>query len=174
MLRNVSVAPIITRLRQAILDQHAIGWTYAVRGYLCTQWLLAQQAEHPKSTLIGIRQQWLKPVIREIWVANMSLWESRNKSLHSTGNPLGASVRDSTIDAQIRTLYSVQDTFAQADRQLFDVPLDTRLSHGRRVKRDWLSLVSRYHPTTRQRQQGNQPLLTQYFDPPIYPDLCTQ
>ena len=37
-------------LREAMLDQEAIGWNFAFRGYLSIQWARAQKVEHPKST----------------------------------------------------------------------------------------------------------------------------
>jgi hypothetical protein len=37
------------------------------------------------------------------------------------------------------------------------------LTHTQRLKKLWLSLVARYHPTTTGRKQGNQPRITKFF-----------
>ncbi len=54
-------------LELALSDQIQIGWEMAFRGYLSKNWAVAQQIEHPRSTLLGIQQQWLRSVIQELW-----------------------------------------------------------------------------------------------------------
>ncbi len=70
--------PLIEQLKEPINEQGKIGWQYAFWGYLSHQWARSQWLEHPKSTEQGIRQQWLKPVICEIWTTTLSQWTVRN------------------------------------------------------------------------------------------------
>jgi len=161
MLRGTS-SKCHEALRRAMVDQAAIGWHYAFRGYLSTQWIQAQHAEHPKSTVIGLRRQWLKYVIRAIWRSTVTQWEERNRILHSS-NPTVMAIKESAINAKIRKLYACKDDFAQSDHPLFDVSLELRLDHTQRKKKLWLALVARYHPTTTARQKGQQPMITKFF-----------
>jgi hypothetical protein len=151
-----------TALRHAIQAQQAIGWGYAFRGYLTLHWTQAQQVAHPRATLLGIRRQWLKYVIREIWGMQLVMWEERNRILHSATQTT-VEIRLSAIDAKIKRIYSLQDTFARSDWVLFDTPLVDQLTKTQRFKKTWLSLVARYHPTTTQRQSGKQPTITKFF-----------
>jgi hypothetical protein len=57
----------------AMNEQQAIGWELAFRGYLSSKWAQAQQLEHPKSTLSGIRQQWCKEVVNALWQAHFTM-----------------------------------------------------------------------------------------------------
>jgi hypothetical protein len=75
--------------RRCTADQEAIGWDYAFQGYLSTKWARAQNVEHPHSTALGIRQQWLKAVIRAMQDVNSALWDERivgRAQPHSTSN----------------------------------------------------------------------------------------
>jgi hypothetical protein len=146
-------------------EQEQIGWNLVFRGYVSTAWVVAQHQEHPSATIQGLRQQWLKPVIRELWVAVISQWEKRNEILHSL-NPTSMLIKESATDAKIRTLYLVKDTFAHSDQVLFNIPLNQRLRLPQRAKKQWIALASRYHPTTTARRKGQQPLITKFFQRP--------
>jgi hypothetical protein len=67
ILQGAKVRQLKPILKKALEEQGAIGWQYALRGFLSSHWVTAQTAEHPKSTETGIRQQWAKMVIRQIW-----------------------------------------------------------------------------------------------------------
>ena len=148
-------------IQRAMRDQEDIGWQFAFRGYLSVQWVQAQQGEHSRSTETGIRQKWLKAVIRAIWDVTSALWEERNNILHSTSD--NVQIRDSSVNSKIRKLYSIKELFASSDFVLFDEPLEERLLHTLREKKQWLTLVARYHGTTTARQFGKQHLITEYF-----------
>jgi hypothetical protein len=161
ILRNVTNGRLHKVLTRAMHEQEGIGWHLAYRGYLSTSWVTAQWEEHPKSTEQGIRQQWMKTVVREIWNMTVELWGERNKILHSSA--AGTQIRESATDSKVRHAYGVKDTFAHTDQVLFDIPLATRLTHPQRSKKQWLALVARYHPTTANRKKGNQSMITQFF-----------
>jgi hypothetical protein len=162
ILKNNIPSKFKKHLQQAIDEQQRIGWASAFRGFLSYNWLTAQQLEHPNSSITGLRRQWLKPVIKAIWKVSLSQWETRNGILHSN-QAQPQTIRDSSIDAKVRTAYFYQDTFAASDQVLFNIPVELRLQKSSRDKRHWLSLVAHYHPTTIARHQGNQPRITQFF-----------
>jgi hypothetical protein len=149
-------------LHQAIDEQGRIGWHFAIRGFLSTSWTVAYQCEHPKSSLAGTRQKWLRRIIKSLWTFNFAMWESRNKVLHSKQES-NQHIRASHIDARITYMYSQKGEFAVTDHSLFGQTLEQRLSASIRTKTNWLVLVARYHPTTRNRKSGNQELMTKYY-----------
>lgn len=149
-------------IKIAIEEQHAIGWHQAIRGFLSITWSEAYNLEHPKSNQAGIRQQWTSQIIKALWTFNFTMWELRNKTLHSAEED-AKQRRMSPIDERIKLIYTQHDEFAASDQQLFDTPLEQRLKATQRAKQNWLTLVARYHPTTRDRKRGNQELLTKYY-----------
>jgi hypothetical protein len=159
---NIQNNALIPILRQALAEQESIGWEYAFRGYLSSKWAVAQLQEHPRSTERGIRQHWLRSVIKELWTFHLAMWETRNKKLHEN-SASSQTIRFSTVDAQINRWYTLQHEFAVSDQRLFDLPLETRLGTSGTSKKHWLILVARYHATTATRQQGQQPLISTYF-----------
>jgi hypothetical protein len=165
MVLHIKDPRFVPQIRRAMQEQEQIGWNLVFRGYVSTAWVVAQHQEHPSATIQGLRQQWLKPVIRELWVAVISQWEKRNEILHSL-NPTSMLIKESATDAKIRTLYLVKDTFAHSDQVLFNIPLNQRLRLPQRAKKQWIALASRYHPTTTARRKGQQPLITKFFQRP--------
>ena len=149
-------------LQQAIIDQREIGWSAAFQGFLSHHWLIAQQWSHPRSTISGLQRQWLVPIIQAIWKATIALWDKRNEILHAASDTTRI-ICESSINAKIQHLYSIKETFATSDQVLFSVPMEARLTQTKREKRTWLCLVAHYHPTTKARQKGNQPLITKFF-----------
>ena len=98
--------PLKTLVRTAIEAQNRIGWHFAMRGYLSSEWIEAQLLEHPRSTRTGIRTQWLSPIITQLWNLYLELWRARNANLHEgtdTNN-----IRESTVDERLRQHYSMQ------------------------------------------------------------------
>ena len=154
--------PLSLQLHRATQEQLAIGWNFALRGYLSVTWVLCQSLEHPKSSQMGIQQQWLKAVIRAIWDTFLALWDERNSILHSS-EPSNLNIRDSLVNSKIVRFYDLKDEFAISDSSLFDIPLKIRLTHTIRAKKLWLAFVARYHPTTTSRKLGQQPKITDFF-----------
>jgi hypothetical protein len=149
-------------LSLALRDQAAIGWTEALRGYLCTRWVQAQHQEHPRSPPWALRQQWLKKIIGALWDFQNTMWDHRNQVLHKSTDTKVATIRESSVDAQITTLYKNQDQFAAVDRAIFTAPLAERLLSSKRSKQHWLVIAKRYLTISTTRQ-GKQRLLTHFF-----------
>ncbi len=74
--------PLIEQLKVAINNKEKSAGNMRFGATLATNGRRSQWLEHLKSTEQGIRQQWLKPVIREIHT--LSQWTVRNTILHSS------------------------------------------------------------------------------------------
>ncbi len=140
MLRGIPMLKVREHLRQAILDQDAIGWNYAFQGYLSTQWVCAQHAEHPKSTKDRLCQQWLKIIICKIWKVVTIMCEERNHILHAD-TLTSKAILESSIHSKIQHLYAIQDPFAWSDHYLFLLPKDQRLLQSQRLKNNGYVLL---------------------------------
>ncbi len=76
--------------------------------------------------------------------------------LHSD-NSKSEPIRESTLDAEIRKKYKLQESFAISNQILFDMPLQTQLNTLARSIKHWLILVARYHSTTSQQSGVSSP-----------------
>ena len=135
-----------------------------MRGYFSTSWVDAEQYAKDGSSTEHIRQTWLKPIIKALWVFIKAMWTNRNSILHSTSVPL-RDLRESAVNSQIRHLYEQQHDFAVTDHILFDTPLEVRLKRPLRSKKHWIRLAQRYHPSTHDRKTGQQLLISNFFTP---------
>jgi len=148
-------------LETALTNQEKIGWHYALRGYLSTSWVdsehIVNQQPHD-----GIRQTWLRTIIKNIWKFGKTMWTHRNSVLHSKTTPQ-KDLTESGVNAQIRSLYEQQHDFAALDQVIFDTPLEVMLTRPIRSKKHWVCLAQRYHPSTYDRKTGKQNLITSFF-----------
>jgi hypothetical protein len=161
ILSEALLEPQQVAITKAINDQNLIGWSYALRGYLATSWVLAYSIEHPTATLSQLRNSWLRHIIRAIWTFVDTMWKHRNEVLHSQAH--NKPIVESAINSQIRYFYDIQDKFAATDRVLFDIPLEARLASSLQSRKHWLTLIKRYQETTQTRQTGQQDLITKFF-----------
>ncbi len=104
----------------------------------------------------------MKHIILAVWKFHTTMWDHRNSILHAN-SASSIAIRDSPLDACIRSLYQSIGSFAATDQVLFAIPLDIRLSHSCRAKKHWVALAKRYQSTTTSRQTGGQHLLTKFF-----------
>ena len=104
--------------------QQDIGWEQAFRGNLSSAWTHSQNLEHPKSTQQGIRTQWTKPVFLAMWQVHYKMWEHRNSVLHGKALP---DLKDSSLEAKVRRLHDLQETFVISEQSPFQLPLAQRL-----------------------------------------------
>ena len=72
----------------------------------------------------------IKWLIHELY----RLWQSRNNDVHKPKDT--PSRLEQETKAKVRNLYSLVDQVSHADRVIFDVPLDNRLTHH------WTSLAA--------------------------------
>jgi len=78
--------PIQRQIRSAFKAQAMIGWDQFFRGRIAKAW------RTPIGTYYKIRQpgesftpdQWMRTVIKELWVFSIAIWKQRNSELHGT------------------------------------------------------------------------------------------
>jgi hypothetical protein len=83
---NGPEAPIQQQIRSACKAQAAIGWDQFFRGRIAKAW------SKPIGTYYKIRQpgesftpeQWMRTVIKELWVFSITIRKQRNSELHGT------------------------------------------------------------------------------------------
>ena len=148
-------------LETALTNQEKIGWNYALRGYLSTSWVDSEHIVN-KQPHDGLRQTWLRTIIKNIWKFGKTMWTHRNSVLHSKTTPQ-KDLTESGVNAQIRSLYEQQHDFAALDQVIFDTPLEVMLTRPIRSKKHWVCLAQRYHPLTYDRKTGKQNLITSFF-----------
>ena len=98
-----------------------------------------------------------------MWHFTHTMWTHRNTILHGKEETAKA-ISESSVDQRIKQHYAEQLEYAVSDQIIFDLPLIIRLKRPLRSKKHWLVLAGRYHPTTRARKMGNQPVITRFFD----------
>ncbi len=91
------------------------------------------------------------------------MWEHQNSILHANTKEARL-IRESPVDAQIRLLYSQQESFAATHRVLFNVPLPVRLRHSHCSRKHLIVLAHRYQETSHHCQAGDQLPITQFFN----------
>ena len=98
-----------------------------------------------------------------LWHFTHTMWTHQNTILHGKEETAKA-ISESSVDQRIKQHYAEQLEYAVSDQIIFDLPLIIRLKRPLRSKKHWLVLAGRYHPTTRARKMGNQPVITRFFD----------
>jgi hypothetical protein len=82
--------PIHGALRRAFRAQEKIGWDQFLRGRIAKDW------KRPITMYYKIRQpgesytpdQWMRTVIKELWILSITIWKQRNTELHGTDSAL--------------------------------------------------------------------------------------
>jgi hypothetical protein len=83
---NGPLDPIQRQIRSAFRAQAKIGWDQFFRGRIAKAWRIPIGRYHK------IRQpgesftpdQWMRTVIKEVWVFSIAMWKQRNTELHGT------------------------------------------------------------------------------------------
>ena len=65
--------------------------------------------------------------MRALWTFNESIWEHRNEKLHS-GKAESQQIRESIVDAKVKSFYDSQQDFAVANQVIFHRPINTLLT----------------------------------------------
>jgi hypothetical protein len=87
---NGPVEPIQQQIRSAFKAQAKIGWDQFLRGRIAKAWRI------PIGTYYKIRQpgesftldQWMRTVIKELWVFSIAIWKQLNTELHGTNGAI--------------------------------------------------------------------------------------
>jgi hypothetical protein len=99
--------PIQKQIRSAFKAQAKIGWDQFLRGRIAKAWRI------PIGTYYKIRQpgesfrpdQWMRTVIKELWVFSIAIWKQRDTKLHGTDGAISMEQRRKETVTEAVTLY---------------------------------------------------------------------
>jgi hypothetical protein len=124
--------------------QATIGWHLAMRGWLSKQWAKMQQAwieENNEENREQDGENWSAKV--SLWLIRKSreFWTERNTQRQESSSPDDPGVSRATkeTDEKIKRLYAREMNVAQRDRDIFRIPLETRLRMALKQKQYWLN-----------------------------------
>ena len=160
----------------AFNTQTQSGWHLFFIGLPHSTWATHQQQFLEKEKDIknkpALGVHWLHKIIKWTIHELFRLWKSRNDDVHKPKDT--PSRLEQETHARVRHLYSLADQVGHADRVLFDVPIENRLTHH------WTSLaawVSRTLPVLKvcmqdhaKKQASGQRDLRNYFQARIHQD----
>jgi len=116
--------PYYDQLRQAILDQNAVGWDQILRGRLATSWgtcYTSWNAEfattHTGKQLPAV--QWLTKIA--VWGHStvLKLWDHRNEVAFAATNDAHTALHHQRLQEKVRDLYSQSQTLPRSDQDAY-------------------------------------------------------
>jgi hypothetical protein len=120
-----------------------LGWGQLFRGRFTQKWAEIQQSF--LLTLVVDRRYftgdlWLRKLINLIWKFTRSLWDARNLDRHGRSPLENQAIRRNRLQASVHALYDSSPLMLAADRDIFFLPVDERLSdhHPDRIEL-WIS-----------------------------------
>jgi hypothetical protein len=132
----------------AMEAQSKIGWHLAMRGWMSKQWAKMQESwakrsksdqnhEHSGNTWSAKVSKWLIRKSREFWT-------ERNHQRQESSSPddQDTSRTEKEVNARMERLYTREMNIAQRDREIFQVPIETRMRMSLRQKRSRLDRVT--------------------------------
>jgi hypothetical protein len=139
-----------TRFQLLIHAQNMIGWNHLLKGRFSHHWIQCQQAHIYMDPDTDSTKQsgeiWLKRVLNCTWTTIWKAWLIRNDDLHGRDRQQREKKRIEKLTPRIRALYAKADTLLAADRDIFSIPLATRLTFPSGELKTWINLVT---PTVR-------------------------
>jgi len=153
---------------QAATQQHSLGWESAAFGFWSKEWALVQQRYYERKQSRKTGRAWMTKVIKSVWEGCWTLWNCRNKHLHSK-NTLNNYHSMEDIDDQIRAelLREVPPNIPPQYAGYFaDREVENVLALSNFHRRAWVAMVSRARKACTDRPVSNQTLITEYISPP--------
>jgi hypothetical protein len=134
--------------KKAMEAQSEIGWQLAMRGWMSKEWskLQEQWAKHskPDQNREHSGNTWSAKVSRWLIRKSREFWMERNHQRQESSSPddQGTSRAEKEVNARMERLYAREMNVAQRDREMFQVPIETRMRMSIRQKRLWLDRVT--------------------------------
>jgi predicted Rdx family selenoprotein len=128
--------------------QTRIGFNLLLRGILTSDWSERQQA-YLIDVNGGVRgteaDTWSSKL--STWLINQAhdLWKARNEELHRPTAPDNSQIARAALELQerVRELYEQKDDVNYQDRDLFEIPLESRLQQSVSIMRAWVESTSK-------------------------------
>ena len=126
-------------IRDAIEDQHIIGWDNFLKGRISIKWKHAQALyiEALPTHNCFNKELWSSKVVTAIWSIFRLVWNSRNAHLHTDM----MSTYGSVLNLQIRRAFRLRHSMFSTDQLLFHMSLQDRLLTSPTSKAMWLESV---------------------------------
>jgi hypothetical protein len=139
-----------TRFKYLIDAQNIIGWNQIFKGRFSHHWLQCQQVHIYLDPDTDSRKQsgeiWLKRILNCIWTSLWQVWLIRNDDLHGRDRQQREQKRIEKLAPRIIALYETSGSLLVTDRDIFAIPLHTRLTFPSGELKTWDKLVT---PTVR-------------------------
>jgi hypothetical protein len=139
------------RFKYLIDAQNIIGWNQIFKGRFSHHWLQCQQVhiylDPDSDSLKQSGEIWLKRILNCILTSLWQVWLIRNDDLHGRGRQQREQKRIEKLTPRIIALYEQAGSLLAADREIFAIPLHTRLTFPSGELKTWVKLVT---PTVRQ------------------------
>jgi hypothetical protein len=133
---------------KAMEAQSEIGWHLAMRGWMSKQWAKMQETWIKRSKSDQNREQsgntWSAKVSKWLIRKSREFWTERNHQRQESSSPddQGTSRAEKEVNVRMERLYAREMNIAQRDREIFQVPIVTRMRMSLRQKRAWLDRVT--------------------------------
>jgi hypothetical protein len=139
-----------TKFQELIYAQNFIGWDHLLKGRLSHHWLQCQQLhiylDPDTDSTKQSGEQWMKRVLNCIWTSLWQVWLIRNDDLHGRDRQERERKRIEKLKPKIEALYEKAELLLAADKDIFAIPIQTRLTFPSGELSTWVKLVT---PTVR-------------------------
>jgi hypothetical protein len=147
---NASGFSASQRVTQRYCDsaQTRVGFNLLLRGILTSDWSERQQV-YLIDVNGGVRgteaDTWSSKL--STWLINQAhdLWKAKNEELHGPTAPDNSQIARAALELQerVRELYEQKDDVNYQDRDLFEIPLESRLQQSVSIMRAWVESTSK-------------------------------
>jgi len=117
-------------LKQAIKEQHAIGWNLLFRGYMAQGWTRVYAKMSGNGHGTKQTKKWSAQIIKGFWTYAFQMWNLRCATLNENESAL----KYTKIDNEIRAMYASKEQFLLHDQPLFHLPLAQVLAQSTSCK----------------------------------------
>jgi hypothetical protein len=142
-LNNTNREP---RFKYLIDAQNIIGWNQFIKGRFSHHWVQCQQVHIYLDPDTDSTKQsgeiWLKHILNCIWTSLWQVWLIQNDDLHGRDRQQWEKKRVEKLTPRIITLYAKAESLLVADREIFAIPINTRLTFPSGELSTWIKLVT--------------------------------
>jgi hypothetical protein len=150
-------------VNKCLIDQAAIGWDAAIKGYLSVEWRFKASLgpADGDNAHEGRGFQTIRTILKSFHDFTQAIWQSRNQELHGKQEMETKLIRQTEI-AEITELHGHPELVPAGDRHYSEQPLGNILARAPSTRRRWL----RHMRSARRRflnEGSRQPLMTEFF-----------
>ena len=149
---HISLPPMDDSLAEALYDQDLIGWDNFCFGVVAHKLRVLQDRHLQKLNKKTTGISWLSKLLRKIWTLQHSMWEHRNKFVHSSSHSLHE-YEDQAVSVAIHFEFLIgRDGLPENYSGLFRGSVQTLLKKDSTSKLLWLDSVWKARDRLRQEE----------------------